>query len=819
MSEKHTTVTIDAEKIAGWMDFLKESLPVADLDMDPLSLLEKFCEHAYMLQQTSPFCENMPEEIFLYYVLFPRINNEDLSYNRSIFYDALYDRVEKLPVKDAVLEANKWCHEQATYQQQDARTASPLTVFRNASGRCGEESAFAVSALRSVGIPARQVYSPWWSHCDDNHAWVEVWYEGVWHFFGACEPEPVLDKGWFNIAASRAMIIHSRLFGKAEVNEELHGKAVGEKAGVRFFNQTARYANTQLYTFSVFQNDKPAVGVLLTVSVLNYSGYRSILEMPTDDKGEVNVELGIGDIYVSAEHGGLYANSICKGTQQSGCKLFLEEYLPSKQEEKQYELVAPSSSDKNAVSLTQQQKNEREQMIAAGNKMRNEKIAGFFIENLAEKYPEEKKILQEARGNFEEIFSFLQQDDNALRGQLLQMLSLKDLRDITVQVLEDHLQNVKENNQEFAQDIFTQYVLCPRVSYEKIEAYRAGFQSIFSLEEQEKYKKNPMLLWNFLRKELKIIESGQQTGLYWTPLQAYQAKCCNENSFKIVFVAMLRTFGCPARLNPVTNEAEYWNNGFIAVEKETMGCVVFENVEKKPLLYAQNWSINKFVNGDFHPITLEDGNWEEDKWEVLLPVGEYQLITSTRLPSGNQFVIEKYFEVCVQLKQNVKIQLRSFALEDMLTSQKIPSFETSTENEELVKSPGVFDGRNSILLFLEEGAEPTEHILNEFIELAEKKEDFPAEIYVFLRDKKSLEQSTLTKFLTIWKRSHVYFGEWHYNVELLARQVYVDPDSPPLAIVCDGRGNAVYATSGYNVGAVELMAQISHYLKEGKFSK
>ena len=33
-----------------------------------------------------------------------------------------------------------------------------------------EESAFLVSALRSVGIPARQVYVPRWSHCGDNHA-------------------------------------------------------------------------------------------------------------------------------------------------------------------------------------------------------------------------------------------------------------------------------------------------------------------------------------------------------------------------------------------------------------------------------------------------------------------------------------------------------------------------------------------------------------------------------------------------------------------------------------------------------------------------
>lgn len=29
---------------------------------------------------------------------------------------------------------------------------------------------------------------------------------GGWHFLGACEPEEVLDKGWFTNASSRAMI-------------------------------------------------------------------------------------------------------------------------------------------------------------------------------------------------------------------------------------------------------------------------------------------------------------------------------------------------------------------------------------------------------------------------------------------------------------------------------------------------------------------------------------------------------------------------------------------------------------------------------------
>ena len=60
-----------------------------------------------------------------------------------------------------------------------------------------KESTFLVTALRSIGIPARQLYVPWWAHCDDNHAWVEAQVDGSWHYLGACEPEEALDRGWF----------------------------------------------------------------------------------------------------------------------------------------------------------------------------------------------------------------------------------------------------------------------------------------------------------------------------------------------------------------------------------------------------------------------------------------------------------------------------------------------------------------------------------------------------------------------------------------------------------------------------------------------
>ncbi len=159
-------------------------------------------DYALRARAEMPWGAIVPDREFLHFVLPVRVNNENLDESRRVFYEELKERVKNLSMYDAVLEVNHWCHEKVTYTPSDIRTSSPLATVRTAYGRCGEESTFTVAALRAVGIPARQVYTPRWAHTDNNHAWVEAWVDGKWYFLGACEPEPVLNLGWFNAPAS-----------------------------------------------------------------------------------------------------------------------------------------------------------------------------------------------------------------------------------------------------------------------------------------------------------------------------------------------------------------------------------------------------------------------------------------------------------------------------------------------------------------------------------------------------------------------------------------------------------------------------------------
>lgn len=160
------------------LKFLYAYMPLADVTDYPTSFFADNVRLSFKARNEMAWGKNVPELLFRHFVLPIRVNNEPLDASRAYFYKELKDRIKNLSMHDAILEINHWCHEKVTYQPADARTSSPLQTLRTATGRCGEQSTFAVAALRAMGIPARQVYTPRWAHTDDNHAWVEAWADG-----------------------------------------------------------------------------------------------------------------------------------------------------------------------------------------------------------------------------------------------------------------------------------------------------------------------------------------------------------------------------------------------------------------------------------------------------------------------------------------------------------------------------------------------------------------------------------------------------------------------------------------------------------------
>lgn len=700
------------------MDFLRESLPAADfIDYGP-ALFSRFVDHALHLRATAPHCAALEEELFLHYVLCPRVNDEDLSFHRRIFYDALWPRIHALSQEEAIQAVNRWCCEEASYEAQDERTASPLTVLRSGSGRCGEESAFLVSALRSVGFAARQVYAPRWSHCDDNHAWVEVLCHGTWRFFGACEPEPLLDRGWFNTAAGRAVLVHSRLFGRG--THPLHGAELGSRAGTTFYNQTARYAPVKEFTFRALLRGAPAPGAELTLHVLNEAHFFPIAHLTADERGEAKTLLGRGDIWVSATQGTLRTEGLCP-MEGDGLTLELTWGLsPAQWQALDFHAPAAVASP---PPLTDAQKERRKAVLAHCATLRRAKMACW--------YQGDDPLLRAARGNAGEISAFLERDDNPLRRRLVEALSPKDLRDVRADALEGFLRAAAPYAHQYPAHCFDPFLLCPRVALEGLEQ--------------------------------------------------------KSVSPEIAAVRAARARGVPARLRPLDGGVEYWEAG------------AFRPQEQKETALLR-------LSGDLPGASWSLARLEEDGWRRLHPQGSecaltagfYRLITSVRLPSGDQLARKCEFKTVSNETVSLPLTLREVALEQLLFTRALPPLpaEGVANTLDLLPSP-------TLLFWLEEGGEPTEHIL---CELMAAKALPP--VAFFLRGPEALRQSTLAHTLVKHPEIRVFYDDWAYDLEQLSRLLGTDPECPPLAMVWDGKA-ARYARAGYHVGSVELLSRMA----------
>jgi hypothetical protein len=260
-----------------------------------------------------PWGYKIPGSLFLHFVLPYRVNNENIENCRGILFKELYSRVRNLSMTDAILEVNHWCHEKVTYIACDPRTSSPLTAIRRALGRCGEESTLAVSALRSLCIPARQCYTPRWAHCDDNHAWVEAWADGKWSYLGACEPDARLNNGWFRDPARRAMLVNTRVLGNYTGPEEI----TLSHEWYTELNLLDNYAPVKKITVKVTNREgNPIPGATIYFQVFNSGEFSTIARLTSDNNGKASLTTGYGDLMVHAAGGNGWGNkkiSVTKG--------------------------------------------------------------------------------------------------------------------------------------------------------------------------------------------------------------------------------------------------------------------------------------------------------------------------------------------------------------------------------------------------------------------------------------------------------------------------------------------------------------------------
>ena len=598
-------------------------------------------------------------------------------------------------------------------------------------------------------------------------------------------------------------MIHSRVFD-TKIPE---GEVIGTDGMVTMLNELKRYAVTKEITVTVKDaQGLPSEGAEVSFEVLNYSEYAPIAEKKTDSKGTARLTTGLGSLHISArmcsDGEWFYAETVMNTEKEDNCELCLVSQDKRNDGESEKwtaaDIFAPHDAPVNTDMPTLEQKAKGNKRLTAANAHREQKVRNWSN-------PECERFLEKKVNRIEEAIAASYRED------LLRVLTEKDRTDCISDVLEEHLELAIPYHGMMKKDTFVSYVLNPRVDDEVLQKYRREIKKHFSRTEKQELRDDPSRIWNLIEKAIVSRPEKERSSVITTPAGCIRTCTGSFLSKKILFVAIARTLGVAARLNPHDRSMEYMKNGrFVPVLARTeKNCTLIlkagETVQWK---YFQNWSIAKLENGRYTSLKLGAENFEDQILNLPLESGNYRILTSNRLPNGNMFANEYHFEIQPGETKEIDLVLREADLEDMLENISMPEFMLKTEDGTEVKASDLTADGKHILMFLEEEKEPTEHILNEMMEQEEAFAGYAEQIIFVVRSKEALETPTLSKALAKLKNIQIYYDDFSEIINTLGRRMYVDPDKLPLIIVTNGSLNGIYATSGYNVGTGDMLLRL-----------
>lgn len=820
------------------LTFMYAYMPIGDITDYSGDFYLKNIRSSFQARNEMPWGDSIPEDIFRHFVLPVRINNENLDESRMVFFDELKDRVKGLSLYDAVLEVNHWCHEKVIYTPSDGRTSSPLASVKTAYGRCGEESTFTVAALRSVGIPARQVYTPRWAHTDDNHAWVEAWVNGKWYFLGACEPEPVLNLGWFNGPAYRGMLMHTKVFGKYNGPEDVMERTDGYTE----INVIDNYAPSAKAVITVTDaNGKPVKDALVEFKIYNYAEFNSVARKKTDADGKCSLSAGKGDMLVWASKDGKFGYSKVSFGKDGEVTIALNK-KPGDVETIALDIIPPVDGSIPAE-VTPEQKEANAKRLLEEDAIRNKYVATFYTEEKAEALAKELGIdpmktedfMIGSRGNWMEIEKFLRETPAEKRAQamaLLDVVSAKDLRDTPASVLTDHLNNTPAVQSEW----FNEYIMNPRVANEFLTPYKSFFAANIEPSLAKQAIENPQALVDWVKNNVSINDALNAQRIPIMPMGVWKSRIADKGSRNIFFVAVARSLGIPARIEPVARKIQYFkDNAWVDVDFEAavqttakQGKVIASYQPIKALQdpkYYSHFTIAKVLpNGTLQTLNFERGGNVDmglgDTWSGLLkkPLsmdeGNYMLVTGTRMANGSVLAEIEFFNV--EADKTTPIQLEMRESKDEI--QVIGNFNSENkfkraDNGEETSLLATTGRGYYIVALLGSRQEPTNHAMRDIAAVKKELEDWGRGIVLLFPDEKGYKNFDPKEFGDL--PGTITYGldiDGAIQKEMATAMKLQNANTLPIFLIADTFNRVVFVSQGYTIGLGEQLMKVIHKL-------
>lgn len=665
-------------------EFLVGNLPLTDAVAMGVDVLMEHIDYAFLARRTMPWGKDIPWNIFLHYVLPHRISQEPVQLWRKQFFEELAPlAAEGKSVREVALELNNWCYLNAAYIRSRPWDQGPLSTVRRGGGRCEEKGILFIAAARAIGIPSRYVTTPRWQHINDNHAWVEVWINGKWHYMGAANPGYDLNVSGASKNINRAVLIQATAYGRFEESGESVYR-LGDNFSI--FNVTESYVDVGQLEVALVGNDgNPVVGKDVYVSLYNYGTFRPIARLVTDDHGKADIKLGKSTVLVTAanDKGKDFSFVFIEPGKTSNISLDLRKdqlpegdvwgrFGPGPVEMVSEETVPRKNEFSKKLKELRNKRKERTKSRSAG-------IEQFLdLETTSQEVgrSEDKfyKAMLSAGGNMELITALqvISAERATVLKEYISRMDGKDLLEVesaaiieTVQTAITARDHWKEKGYEYDDELFYDYVLPGRVYYEPYGEWASLVKRAFPDLPAE----NVIETAQYVNDYVASLDKGKRViwGPLLTPKQVVGAGIVSSEVDRAVTAGvMLRAFGIPARYLKDWGWIEFYDGSewkpFYPDKPDMLGVADASSLaalvnseaaeieiqfleggkalSEEEFGYFLDFTLSRFDERGFYAELRPDGDFDEKRsvYLIKMPPGEYFLILGKRNSIGEPHV-------------------------------------------------------------------------------------------------------------------------------------------------------------------------------------
>ncbi|MBQ4445776.1 MAG: transglutaminase domain-containing protein, partial [Prevotella sp.] len=554
------------------------------------------------------------------------------------------------------------------------------------------------------------------------------------------------------------------------------------------------YAPTSKVTVKIVdENGKPVDHALVAFKLYNYAEFYTVARKYTDKKGMTSLTAGKGDMLVWVTKDGKVAYRKVSFQQDHEVRLVLRDsILPQRWDLE----VTPPPVQATLPPVTDAQRKENTRRLEAEDAIRKA---------YEQTMPDERY-----RGNHEVIYQFLRTTKDTIQAKyLLGVLSDKDLRDVTLEVLQD-------NELSFSTDtslIYRRYVLSPRVENEWLTPYKHFFRKELSDIQ------SPAALVDWCRKNITIVDDQNPQALRMLPMSVYRERKTDKLGRDIFFVSAARSLGMPARINPVDGKLQYYEHAqWKDVLFEQQQAVVAPRgrllLDYMPAPYYDDpkyyihFTISKLVDGEMQLMNFpEDATWKKDFSQgVMLDEGEYMLTVGTRMAKGNVLVHMEKFTIMKdkdtrlsftmrESKENIQV-IGSLNAEDLY-------YDTATKQD---KSILTTTGRGYYVIgIVAPSNEPTNHALRDIALYQQAFEQWGRKMILLLEDEEAFQRFNFSEFSNLPNTVVWGIDKQHTIFEEIRREMKLTNNTLPVFLICDSFNRVVFIQQGYTIGLGEQM--------------